>query len=84
MKDHNTVSHRIITYVDDTQHLIAAKSNTELKVHNQDLHELLIAVYKHKSLHINGNKTEFLNFSKVDKDDAGFTIKDEKTNIIKH
>ena len=64
MKDHNIISHKIISYVDNTQHIIVARTNTELKNYIKDLHELLIAVYKHKSLHINGDKTEFLNFSK--------------------
>ena len=83
MKTHNIISHKIRTYVDDTQHIIAAKNYEDLKNYIQDLHELLISVYKHKSLYINGDKTEFLNFSKQDDETANFIITDEKNNIIK-
>merc|ERR1711954_545075 len=83
MKKHNIISHKIITYVDDTQPIIAAETNEDLKNYIQDLHELLIAIYKHKSLYINGDKTEFLNFDKPENEGANFIITDEKKNIIK-
>ena len=83
MKKHKIISHKIITYVDDTQHIIAAETNEDLKNYIQDLHELLIAIYKHKSLYINGDKTEFLNFDKPENEGANFIITDEKKNIIK-
>ena len=83
MKNHKIISHKIITYVDDTQHIIAAETNEDLKNYIQDLHELLISIYKHKSLYINGDKTEFLNFNKQEDDGANFVITDEKKNIIK-
>ena len=44
---------------------------------------MLIKIYNHNSLKLNGDKTEFLNFSRDNNDDESkFTITDDQGNII--
>ena len=78
------LSHQIFTYMDDTQHIIAAKTHKDIKNYIHDLHMVLITMYKNNSLSINGDKTEFMNlFTNKDEDaDAKFKIPDKKGNII--
>ena len=38
----NIIEHTTLTYVDDTQHLIASDTNEDLQRYMQDLHILLI------------------------------------------
>ena len=56
LKEHKIISHKILTYV------IATKTHKELQSYYQDVQEVLIAIYKHNSLCINGEKTEIMNF----------------------
>ena len=50
----------------------------------QDLHVLLINLYKHNSLSINADKTEFMNFvCSHEEADSALTITDDKGNLIR-
>ena len=46
------------------------------------MHYLLIKLYKHNSLCLNGDKTEYINFTNETEKAAKFTIGDEQGNII--
>ena len=84
MKNHKDITHRILTYVDDTQHVISATNNKDLKEYIQDLHDLLVVMYRNNSLAINSDKTEFLCMEKDDgENQADFTILDDKRDILK-
>ena len=48
--EHEIVSHKIFTYVDDTQHAVSAKTHKDLKNYIHDLHLLLITMYKKEDL----------------------------------
>ena len=41
MQKHSIINHKILTYVDDTQHLVISKTNEDLSKYIQDLHDLL-------------------------------------------
>ena len=49
------------------------------------MHDMIIQLYKHNSLQLNGDKTEFINLSKEYNADENlnFTIRDDKGNILK-
>ena len=84
MEKYDFVEHDVLTYVYNIQHIIASKSNETLKEYIQDMHNMVIELYKHSSLHINGDKTEFINFDESHKDmDAKFSITDKKGTIIR-
>ena len=69
--------------MDDTQHIIASKSHKELGRYIQDMHDMIIKLYNHNSLKLNGEKTEFLNFSRDNSvPESKFTIIDNYGNII--
>ena len=53
LKNYNIKSHDIFTYVDDTQHIVASENTTELKSYIQDMHDMIIQLYKHNSLQLN-------------------------------
>ena len=83
LRNHNIISHKTITYVDDTQHMITIKTNEGLRMYIEDIHTLLIYIYRHNSSCINADKTEFLNFGKSSEDNnANFKITDHKGNMI--
>ena len=52
----NIINHKILTYVDDTQHVITSKTTEDLQIYIQDLHELLQSIYEYNSLCINGGE----------------------------
>ena len=46
IKNHTIIKHKILTYIDDTQHLITSKTHEDFALYIQDLHEILISVYR--------------------------------------
>ena len=84
LKNYNMKSHDIFTYVNDTQHIVASENTKEMKNHIQDMRNMIIQIYRHNSLQLNGNKTEFVNFTKDNnsKENSNFSICDDKGNII--
>ena len=46
LKIYNIEEHNVSTYVDDTQHIVASKTHEGLKEYIQDMHEVLLKIYK--------------------------------------
>ena len=83
LKNYNIEKHTIFTYVDDTQHIVASKNHKDLGIYIQDMHDMIIKLYNHNSLKLNGEKTEFLNFTRDNNvPESKFTIIDNYGNII--
>ena len=61
-----------MTYVDDTQHIVASENNKDLKLHIQDMHDMHIQIYKDNLLQSNGDKTESMKFCKKNEDNSNF------------
>ena len=84
LQEHNIIDHKTFTYVDDTQHVVSSKNIDQLQNYMQDLHILLINLYKHNSLSINADKTEFMNFVQTHEEaESVLTITDDQGNLIK-
>ena len=66
IKSNKNIKHKIISDVDDMQHIISRNNYQEIKEYMQDLHLLLIKYYEHNNLKINAQKTEYLFFDKSD------------------
>ena len=83
LEDHKIIEHTIFTYVDDTQHVVSSDSLENLENYMQQLHTLLIHLYRHKGLSINASKTEFMLFTKNADDNAeNLHITDDKGNML--
>ena len=81
LRKYKLIRHKILTYVDDTQHVIACENNESLKQYIQDFHILLITMYRNNSLRINEDKTEMLNFDKAE-ESSNFSITDNYGNVV--
>ena len=81
LKVHKNIKHTVISYVDDTQHVVSGNSMQEVHEYLKDLHLMLIEFYRQNSLQINALKTEFICMDKSIETE-NLTISDEKDNII--
>ena len=83
LEDHEIIEHCTFTYVDDTQHVVACDNLEALENYMQQLHILLIHLYRQNGLCINPDKTEFMLFSKSSEESTErLTISDDKGNIL--
>ena len=65
--------------------LVSIKTIESLERYMPQLHILLINLYRHNSLSINADKTEYMNFTRKSKESVEkLTICDDKGNILKN
>ena len=54
------IEHKICQYVDDSNNIIGADNNTELKIYIENYHELLEQYYTANKIKMNKTKTKFI------------------------
>ena len=84
LRKYKIKEHSIQTYIDDMQHIVAGNNFSDVRMYIQDMYDMIVKLYNHNSLQLNGEKTEFLNFSRgKDNPEANFHIFYHKGNILK-